>query len=156
MTLPERVIIAAKTLVELRVYLGSTKRRWTPEELIVTAQQIKNKKKKKEEKMSRHTWQEFIEDEARDYGDDISDIIVFPETVMWPRDKYSNEPKEDATPRHTLTVPFDAGFGIAEGPRFTAWGRDRVYFPAQYDGAEFIGSVSRNPNKEATDHVGGG
>ncbi len=75
MTLPERVIIAAKTLVELRVYLGSTKRRWTPEELIVTAQQIKNKKKKKEEKMSRHTWQEFIEDEARDYGDDISDIV---------------------------------------------------------------------------------
>jgi hypothetical protein len=31
-----------------------------------------------------------------------------------------------------------------------------VYFPACYDGAEWVGSVSRNPDGKATRHQGGG
>lgn len=54
-----------------------------------------------------------------------------------------------------LDVEFDAGYGGANGKPFTLWTDDRVYFPAVYDGAEWVASVPRNPNEEATAHVGG-
>lgn len=54
-----------------------------------------------------------------------------------------------------LDVEFDNGCGGTEGPVFTAWSNDRVYFPACYDGSEWIASVPRNPCVEKTDHVGG-
>lgn len=33
---------------------------------------------------------------------------------------------------------------------------DYVYFPLCYDGSEWVGSVSRNPNGVSTMHLGGG
>lgn len=50
---------------------------------------------------------------------------------------------------------FYAGFGGAEGKPFTLWTANRVYFPVVYDGAEWVGSVPRNPCDEASDHHGG-
>ncbi|MFC1453692.1 hypothetical protein ACFLQL_00750 [Verrucomicrobiota bacterium] len=51
---------------------------------------------------------------------------------------------------------FDPGWGVSEGCPFTVWTKKRVYFPAVYDGSEWVASVSRNPNKYSTNHVGGG
>ena len=50
---------------------------------------------------------------------------------------------------------FDRGFGGTEGCEFTAWTANRVYFPICYDGAEWVGSVSRNPDGVPTAHQGG-
>lgn len=51
---------------------------------------------------------------------------------------------------------FDNGYGGTEGCPFTVWTKNRVYFPAQYDGSEWCDSVPRNPCSEATTHIGGG
>lgn len=51
---------------------------------------------------------------------------------------------------------FDAGHRLVNGWLFTIWTADRVYFPACYDGAEWIASVPRHPCAEAVEHVGGG
>lgn len=50
---------------------------------------------------------------------------------------------------------FSCGYGCSEGCEFTAWGEKYVYFPATYDGAEWIAKVPRNPCDEPTKHVGG-
>ena len=50
---------------------------------------------------------------------------------------------------------FDAGYGAPEGKPFTLWTKTRVYFPLTYDGAEGVGSVSRDPDKSPTEHFGG-
>lgn len=50
---------------------------------------------------------------------------------------------------------FDSGFGAVEGCKFTAWGGLYVYFPAAYDGSEWIDFVPRNPCLQATTHIGG-
>ena len=55
-----------------------------------------------------------------------------------------------------LDVPFDSGFGEAEGAEFTLWTARRVYFPVVYDGAEWVGSVSRHPDGRPTPHLGRG
>lgn len=44
-----------------------------------------------------------------------------------------------------LLIEFDAGFGATEGKPFTAWGKNWVYFPLEYDGAEGIGHAPRFP-----------
>jgi hypothetical protein len=54
-----------------------------------------------------------------------------------------------------LHKSFYTGYGGEEGKSFTAWTENRVYFPACYDGAEWVASVPRNPCDEATGHVGG-
>ena len=54
-----------------------------------------------------------------------------------------------------LDAGFDCGFGGVEGKPFTLWTQQRVYFPAQYDGSEWVESVPRNPCNEVTKHVGG-
>ena len=51
---------------------------------------------------------------------------------------------------------FDAGYGGTRGDPFTAWTETRVYFPVQYDGSEWVGSVPRNPCDEKSSHMGGG
>ena len=61
---------------------------------------------------------------------------------------------------HTLTETqlyefFDHGYGCANGAAFTLWTKNNVYFPAVYDGAEWIAFVPRHPNGCATEHVGG-
>ena len=54
-----------------------------------------------------------------------------------------------------LVVEFDGGFGCSWGKPFTLWTTHRVYFPVTYDGAEWVGSVSRNPDGKPTYHFGG-
>ena len=54
-----------------------------------------------------------------------------------------------------LQVEFDAGYGAEEGMPFTAWGKDWVYFPICYDGAEWVGHAPRNPCEIVMDHQGG-
>ena len=51
---------------------------------------------------------------------------------------------------------FDEDSGGTYGCPFTAWGEKNVYFPAQYDGMEWIACVPRNPTLTTTLHVGGG
>lgn len=55
-----------------------------------------------------------------------------------------------------LDEEFSVGWGSVSGRAFTAWTADRVYFPICYDGAEWVGSVPRNPCDEACQHQGGG
>jgi hypothetical protein len=54
-----------------------------------------------------------------------------------------------------LLKEFDDGFGGSEGEPFTLWTTNRVYFPVVYDGAEWVASVSRNPDGKQTSHLGG-
>lgn len=54
-----------------------------------------------------------------------------------------------------MLVQFDAGYGTENGVPFTAWSEKRVYFPACYDGSEWVASVPRNPCDEHTYHIGG-
>ena len=51
---------------------------------------------------------------------------------------------------------FDDDFGAEEGRPFTLWTKKRVYFPACYDGSEWVESVPRDPSDEKTCHLGGG
>lgn len=59
-----------------------------------------------------------------------------------------------ATPLPALDRMFDSGYGGSEGEPFTVWTHGRVYFPLVYDGAEWVGSVSRSPDGKATKHFG--
>ena len=54
-----------------------------------------------------------------------------------------------------LNQEFNDGYGLSEGLPFTAWTKNTVYFPIVYDGAEWVGSVSRNPDGKPTHHQGG-
>ena len=58
--------------------------------------------------------------------------------------------------RSLIDYEFDDSYGGEEGCSFTAWTKDKVYFPACYDGSEWIASVPRNPCDEPKNHVGGG
>jgi hypothetical protein len=53
-----------------------------------------------------------------------------------------------------LNTPFDGDYGRLRGKPFTAWTKTRVYFPVNYDGSEFVGSASRNPDGLPTAHIG--
>lgn len=54
-----------------------------------------------------------------------------------------------------MSKMFYSGYGGIEGCAFTVWTKNSVYFPI-YDGAEWVGRVSRNPDGKPTDHQGGG
>lgn len=56
----------------------------------------------------------------------------------------------------SLDAQFDNDYGSINGCPFTAWTTEHVYFPIQYDGAEWVGSVPRHPNGKALRHQGGG
>lgn len=49
---------------------------------------------------------------------------------------------------------FDAAWGYAEGQAFTLWTEQRVYFPVEYDGSEWVESVPRNPCDKPARHIG--
>jgi len=55
-----------------------------------------------------------------------------------------------------LDRTFDDGWGGAKGGPFMVWTANWVYFPACYDGSEWVASVSRHPDGHATNHIGGG
>jgi len=54
-----------------------------------------------------------------------------------------------------LDKEFDDGYGVSQGKRFSAWSKKYVYFPAVYDGREWVERAPRNPCDETTAHVGG-
>ena len=54
-----------------------------------------------------------------------------------------------------MAKKFDAGYGGIEGCQFTVWTKGSVYFPICYDGAEWVGRVSRHPDGKPTEHQGG-
>jgi hypothetical protein len=53
-----------------------------------------------------------------------------------------------------LDREFCSGYGSPEGEPFTLWTITRIYFPATYDGSEWVESIARHPSKEVTWHVG--
>jgi hypothetical protein len=83
------------------------------------------------------TWREEITKAMKKHGETWADV------------------EAHAITEEQLDVRFDPGFGGAEGAPFTVWTKNRVYFPAVYDGAEWVESVARNPDGKATEHVGG-
>lgn len=54
-----------------------------------------------------------------------------------------------------MMIDFDDGYGSIEGIPFTVWTKNYIYFPVSYDGSEWVGCVSRNPNGEPSYHFGG-
>ena len=84
------------------------------------------------------SWAEQLSMEMRDRGETLGDIVS---TTL-----------SDAE----LQAKFDGGYGGTEGKPFTIWTANTVYFPVCYDGAEWVGSVARNPDGKPTDHQGGG
>jgi len=83
------------------------------------------------------SWREMIVEEMDKRGDAWIDVVA-----LAPADL-------------NLDRVFDSGFGSMRGEPFTLWTRKRVYFPVTYDGAEWCGSVPRDPCDEVVDHLGG-
>ena len=83
------------------------------------------------------SWREMFVEEFEETGDNFENTVI-------------------TLSQEELDVKFDSGYGATEGQEFTAWSKDWVYFPICYDGSEWIGRVSRNPNGKATPHQGGG
>ena len=81
------------------------------------------------------TWRQMFVDVLRITGDSLDDLTL---TLT------------DAE----LDVEFDCSYGGAEGKPFTAWSERYVYFPASYDGSEWIAFVSRHPDGKPTEHIG--
>ncbi len=84
------------------------------------------------------TWRKQIEQALSSNKESWSDVIaISPKDQKW------------------LDYYFDDDFGSIEGTSFTVWTKTKVYFPVCYDGSEWVGSVSRNPDDKPTDHIGG-
>ncbi len=83
------------------------------------------------------TWRELITIEMRECGELFEDI------------------ESSTLTDEQLDTKFDNGYGGSQGCAFTVWTKNHVYFPAVYDGAEWVACVPRHPNGEATSHVGG-
>ena len=73
---------------------------------------------------------------------------------MWNQESWSNIESMTLT-REQLDNAFNCSWGGIHGSPFTVWTKKRVYFPACYDGSEWIESVSRHPDGNATEHIGG-
>jgi len=104
------------------------------------------------------TWRNLIAREMERH-DDCFDNHVASAAVMPERwDDEDSVLKEAFTFEDDswLDLAFYPGYGSAEGAEFTLWTCKRVYFPVRYDGSEWCGSVSRNPNGKVTPHQGGG
>jgi hypothetical protein len=83
------------------------------------------------------TWKQLIEDEFQYTGDTWDDVVS--STLS---EAEANE-------------EFDNGWGLTRGKPFTLWTTKYAYFPVMYDGSEWVGYVSRNPDGVKTEHVGG-
>lgn len=81
-------------------------------------------------------WRDAIAEEVKHNDDNLDDLVC-------------------TLTDDELDEKFDGGFGGSEGKPFTAWTKDFVYFPVVYDGAEWVGSVPRNPCNIASCHKGG-
>ena len=88
--------------------------------------------------MSKTNWKEMIEFEMKRHQETFENVV------------------ECTLSEEQLVKNFDGGYGGTEGEPFTVWTANRVYFPICYDGAEWVESVSRNPDGNPTRHFGGG
>lgn len=86
----------------------------------------------------RASWKKMLEQEMESRGETLADLVA------------------NTLTEEEMLEEFDSGYGGTEGKPFTAWSGKSVYFPVQYDGAEWVGSVSRHPDSEPTNHIGGG
>ena len=82
-------------------------------------------------------WKEQIKYEMKQYDETFEDVVSCTLTD------------------EELLEEYYEGYGTSEGKPFTLWTKNRVYFPVVYDGAEWCGSVSRNPDGKPTSHIGG-
>lgn len=83
------------------------------------------------------TWRKLIGEAMEDKGESFADVVAIAPADL------------------DLDRQFDSGFGGSKGHPFTLWTKKRVYFPVVYDGAEWVGSVARDPCDEASCHHGG-
>lgn len=83
------------------------------------------------------TWQKEITYALKENGETWDDVIA---CTLSPKQR---------------DIEFDNGYGTSCGKAFTAWTKYHVYFPAVYDGSEWVESVPRNPCDVAKEHVGG-
>jgi hypothetical protein len=84
------------------------------------------------------SWRKLIEIALNNNKESWDDVIsICPEKQEW------------------LDYLFDDDYGSIEGNSFTLWTKKSVYFPVCYDGSEWVGKVSRNPDGKATNHMGG-
>jgi len=87
--------------------------------------------------MSKTTWRKELVGTLAEYGETFADVV-------------SNTMSDEE-----MDKEFDAGYGCEEGLPFTVWTKQRVYFPLCYDGSEWVGSASRNPDGHPMSHQGG-
>lgn len=88
--------------------------------------------------MNNTTWRKELSAAFAEFGDDWENI------------------ESNTMTDEEMDQLFYYGYGGVEGVSFTVWTKMRVYFPICYDGAELVGSVSRNPDGKATEQQGGG
>lgn len=84
------------------------------------------------------TWRKELTAALKDNGETLADLVS---TTLTEAD---------------MDEEFNDGYGGINGVAFTAWTAKTVYFPICYDGAEWVGSVSRHPDGNPTNHQGGG
>ena len=97
------------------------------------------------------TWREEITREMKRRGDDWKHMVYLTASA----NPNNDDPLEDDTPP-SIDRTFDSGYGGTRGDHVTVWTTRFVYFPVCYDGAEWVGSVHRDPVQVANAHVGGG
>jgi len=90
--------------------------------------------------MVKNSWAAMLRGAMVVHGDELEDLVDCVPAIDSP----------------DMQGEFNTGYGSTEGCAFTAWTDERVYFPVQYDGAEWVESVPRHPDGTATGHVGGG
>lgn len=81
------------------------------------------------------TWRELIDSEMKNHDETWADVVAC--TL-----------NDDQ-----LRIKFDPGFGSAKGAPFFLWTESRVYFATEYDGAEGVDSIPRDPSDEAPRHI---
>ena len=84
-------------------------------------------------------WRDKLERELESNGETLADVVSAVPPLDHP--EWRRE--------------FNDGYGGSEGCSFAVWTGGFVYFPAVYDGSEWVESVPRNPNGFAIDHIGG-
>ncbi len=83
------------------------------------------------------TWRKELETVFSQYDDSFENVIDYsPKDSKW------------------LDFYFDDYSKEIEGNSFTIWTKKRVYFPVSSNGQESVGSVSRYPDNNSTDHFG--
>ncbi len=97
------------------------------------------------------TWRELITETMKENGDTWEDVIDF----KLSKGGYKWDDNDDDKKEPSLDDDFYSGFGGEEGCSFQLWTKSNVYFPICYDGSEWCGSASRNPNGKALRHQGG-